>query len=252
MGEEGVEFFPLDGAPGVGLQVIKPYVQYARALELDDRVVHRCDHAAYLMLLAFGKHNHEALWSGLSYHAGLRPIALDVDTRLHRFLEAVANRVQRSHAVFFVVLVFRVEEPIGYAPVVCENEEAARVFVEPADREHVHRDALLHVFLALLRRMRNDADGLVVGKVEMLLRRTFATQLDFVALVYFFSQDGDASVQEHFPTSHDLIGGAARGNALPGEVFIDAHRVLICGFRVRLRHYSPIFLFALTWAKVRI
>ena len=87
--------------------------------------MHRGDHPAYLVFLALGECDRERLRSGLAHGAVLGQVALDVDSRLHRFFKAIAERLGNAHAIFFVVVVARVEEAIGHAAVVRKDDETA-------------------------------------------------------------------------------------------------------------------------------
>lgn len=83
------------------------------------------NHSADLVLFSFGECDVEALWSGLSHGAGFGEISFDVDSCLHRLLEAFAQVATGAHTILFVVCIVGVEKSVGYAAVIGENDQSA-------------------------------------------------------------------------------------------------------------------------------
>ena len=125
-------------------------------------------------------------------------------------------------------LVARVRQPVRELAVVGEQQRAGRVGVEPADRDDARRmvDQLDDGAPALrVARGRDGAGRLVqehIGERLQLERR--AVQLDPVAALDERVQLPRLAVDGHAAGLDQLVGAAARGNAGPGEVGVEAHR----------------------------
>lgn len=125
MGEKCCKFCTFDCAPCARLEIFKSNVEDASSLEFGDGIKKRGDHATYLVLLSFGECDVEALRSCLSYSAGFGEISFDIDSGFHRFLEALAQFFGGAHPILFVVRIVGIEEAVGYAPVVGEDDQSA-------------------------------------------------------------------------------------------------------------------------------
>lgn len=89
------------------------------------------------MSLAFGQGHAETLLAEDLDFARLGHIALDIDPALHLFFKIIAQGHLGLHFVGLLVIVDRIEETVGHAAVVGEDDKALTVLVEAADREEV-------------------------------------------------------------------------------------------------------------------
>lgn len=147
--QEYSKFLAEDGAVLAFLETGEADVHDASALQRADDEADRRAHAADLVFLAFGERDREFFLVENFYCGGLRVIALNVHAFFEFRRKVFGQFFFRRHNVFFFVLVVRIEEFIGDAAVVGEDNEPVRIFVEAAYREDAdERDRLANVGFA--------------------------------------------------------------------------------------------------------
>ena len=187
-------------------------------------------HAAYLVLLAFGDGNPKFSLAQDFHGARLGDVTADVYALLHLSFEIRRQRLCRHDFVFLLVCALGIEERIGDAAIVCQDDEPVGILVEPAEREYTFDWKNLFDFLfTFLCRVCDDAAGFVVGKVAPLGLAPF--QVYFVTLVDLVAQNSRLPVDSNETLFDEFIGFASCAVLLQREVFVDAHGV--CGlFRI--------------------
>src|SRR3989338_7054716 len=122
--------------------------------------------------------------------------------------------------MLFFVRALRIEKCVSDTPIVREDDEPVRIFIEPAERKNaLDGQNFFYFFLVLLRGVRDDAARLVVCKVTVLGLPPF--QLHLVALRDLVAQDRRPTVDRDKSFLDDLVRLTPRAVLLLREVFID-------------------------------
>lgn len=192
------------------------------------------------MSLAFGDRDAEFLLAEDVDLGGFGRVAFDVDPGLHLFFKITAQWHFGLHFVGLLVIVNRVEEAIGHAAVVGEDDETFGIKVESTEGEelelleiigkHAHYILLADKGVAFIRFSRDSfavgihSTGLVEGDVGIDGHLAGATDLDSVGLLDDVAELGGASIEEDETLFDHLIGSAAGAVALERQIAVDAHR----------------------------
>ncbi len=220
----------LELAPGAGLEPGERQPGVAAAVQADDRVPDRGEHALHLVRATLVQHELDAAWTEPA-GAGRRGAAVVELDALAEPAERLVVRVALDLCLVGLLdAVARMGEPVREAAVVGQQERPGRVCVETPDGHDARlaRDELDDGRPASrVAGGRHDARRLVEEHVREPLPRDLASvDLDTVGRDDEGVQLPRLAVDADAAGLDQLVGAATRGDAGPGEVSVESHSSL--------------------------